>query len=189
MLTGNHQQMHGAGGLQDLPVGIVESRTVAQHQRRQGALATARLHRQQAAAQVVPPAGRSAGHAQALAGLDRAAGADAPGRQPGFVIEGMRIDQPARALEAHRQTPDFAGGQRRRAIPGQAQALRQLGAPRLGLLQIEAHHAVALLRQADDLPLQPEGLAIQLDRQTIVQRQLCRASSPRHAEKEQAQRR
>ncbi|MND89161.1 hypothetical protein D3C80_812080 [compost metagenome] len=180
--------MDGAGGLENLPIDVAQPRAVSQHQRRQGAFAAARVHRQQAVAQTVAPTGRPLGDVQPLASLHRTSGADTPRGEPGFIVEGMWIDLTARPLETHGQTPDLAGDQRWRIVPGQTQALRQLRTARLGLLQVETHDTRPLLRQAGDPTLQPQGLAVQLDGQTVVQRQLRRATTPGQTEQEQTQR-
>ncbi len=119
VLAGDHQQMHGAGVLQYLPILATEPRAITEHQRCQRALASLRIHRQQALANAVAPC--MPGLSQALAILDRAGCADPLREQPGLVVEGVRVEQATRALQLHRQAPAFAAVDRRPGVPGQAQ--------------------------------------------------------------------
>ncbi|MNX89374.1 hypothetical protein D3C86_1213880 [compost metagenome] len=188
MLTGNHQQVHRAGVLQHAPIRHRQTRAITQHQRRQGSLATLGIDCEQALTQAIAPAARPAGGAQQLAALDRAGSANALRQQPGLVIERLWVDQAVWPLEAHRQTPGLAGPQRGAAIPGQTQPRRQLGAPRLGLLQVKPNHSIAHVRQADHPPLQPQRSAIELRRQPVIQRRLRRDAGPTEAKQEKRQR-
>ncbi|MOA52188.1 hypothetical protein D3C78_1754410 [compost metagenome] len=58
----------------------------------------------------------------------------------------------------------------------------------MGIGQFEAHHAIALLRQTDDAPLDPAGFAVERGGQPIVQRTLRRQAGPGQPEQEKTQR-
>ncbi|MNF88753.1 hypothetical protein D3C84_712530 [compost metagenome] len=69
VLPGNHQQVHGAGVLQHLPVFTAEPRAIPQHQRCQRSRSTLGIHCQQPLADAIAPGPPRLG--QSLAVLDR----------------------------------------------------------------------------------------------------------------------
>lgn len=89
MLPGNHQQMHGAGVLQNLPIRGGQTGAIPQHQGGQARLAALGIHGQQPLTQAIAP--RIARWDQALTVLYRAGCTDALGQQPGFAVKAVKI--------------------------------------------------------------------------------------------------
>ncbi|MNO56018.1 hypothetical protein D3C76_465200 [compost metagenome] len=186
VLARDHQQVHRAGGLQPLPVLPGQARPVAKHQRHQRCLPAIGLDCQQALAQRVAPA--AGNRRQQLPGLDRTGRTYPPRQQLRLTVRPMRVEQPGRALQGHRQPPLLARPQRRAVEPAQLQALRQLCPPRAGRVQLETHPLRSPGRQADHLALKPQGAAIQPGGQAVIQRLLRRPAGPTQAQQKTAQR-
>ncbi|MCY1540073.1 hypothetical protein D9M68_756870 [compost metagenome] len=121
MLAGNNHQVHRAGVLQNPPISHRQPRAVPQHQRGQRPFPAMGFYAKHALTHTVAPGTDATGGIQALAAFHRTSGTDVLPQQPGLVIERLRIDQAAQALQPHRQPPGFAGPQFRTAIPGQTQ--------------------------------------------------------------------
>ncbi len=185
VLTGNHQQVHGAGVLQYLPVATRQPRAIAQHQRGQPAFPALCIDRQQTLTNTVAP-GRMRGR-QPSTVHHRTGRADALGQQPGLIIESIRVNQPTGALELDRQTPALAAAHLRAAVPRHTDQRRQLRPPRRGVRQLETNHALGNARQTDHFALQPQRLAVQPLLQTVIQCPLRRNTRPREAEQKQRQ--
>ena len=120
-------------------------------------------------AQLVAPLTGALRRLQAIAVLDRAGSAQPLRQQPGLIVKTLRIELTTRALELHRQPPILAGLHGGPGMPGNTQACRQLGAPRLHILQFKAPDALTLLRQTSHSPFQPQGATIQFRRQALLQ--------------------
>ncbi|MNI39934.1 hypothetical protein D3C73_941300 [compost metagenome] len=171
--------------MQYLPVFTVQPSAIAQHQGRQRTGPTLGVHRLQALADTVAPG--PAGFNEALAILDGSGGTDALRQQPGVIIEGMRIEQPGRTFQFHRQSPALAAADRWPAIPGQTHHSRHPGLPRTYVDQFETHHRVAALGQPDHASLDPTGFPIEVRRQSVIQRPLRIRAGPTEAEQEKRQ--
>ncbi len=179
VLARDHQQVHRAGGLQRLPVLPGQARPVAKYQRHQRCLLAMGLDCQQVLAQRVAPA--AGNRRQQLPGLDGTGRTDPPRQQLRLTIRPMRVKQPGRALQGHRQPPLLARAQRRAIEPAQLQALWQFCPPRTGRVQLEAHTLRSPGRQADHLALKPQGASVQPGGQAVIQRLLCGPAGPTQA--------
>ncbi|MNF86954.1 hypothetical protein D3C84_694050 [compost metagenome] len=151
--------MHRAGVLQYLPVFATQPGAVPEHQRRQRAVSPLGIHRQQTLTDCIAPG--PLGWRKAFALLDRPGRPDALCQQPGLVVEGLRIEEPDRALQLDCQTPALAAVHRRPAIPGQTHLPRQPGTSGLDVGQFETHDTVVMPGQASDPPFDPTGFSVQ----------------------------
>ncbi|MDT4871249.1 hypothetical protein FQZ97_1063710 [compost metagenome] len=75
----------------------------------------------------------------------------------------------------------------RTAIPRQTQVTWQWRTGTADLIQIEAHPIGRNIGQAADPPFQPEGAAIEILRQPVVENQLRRQACPDETNKENTQ--
>ncbi|MNN51966.1 hypothetical protein D3C81_1666320 [compost metagenome] len=90
-------------------------------------------------------------------------------------------------FQLHGQAPALAALHMRTAIPRQAQVTRQWRTGSADLIQIEAHPIGRNIGQAADPPLQPEGAAIEILRQPVVENPLRRQARPDETKQENAQ--
>lgn len=137
--------MRHAGGAEHVPVGALDRRLVARHERRDHArlarIGHARedrvAHRLARALDRMPPGRREALRRRiARAGADVAGGLHVLLPEPELLVEAVRIETPVRRLEPHREAPALARMQRRGragfglavgglvAVPGERDARR-----------------------------------------------------------------
>ncbi|MNF93515.1 hypothetical protein D3C84_761940 [compost metagenome] len=122
MLPGDHQQVHGAGVLQHLPILATQPTAVAQDQRRQHTGAAVGIDLCQRLAHLVAPG--APGRLQETTVLDRTGRADTSAQQPGGIVEAVWVQQPGGPFELHRQSPAFTAVDGRATEPGEAQRCR-----------------------------------------------------------------
>jgi len=111
-----------------------------------------------------------------------------PGQQPGLVVEGVGVHQATRAAKGDGQSPGLAAAHLRPTVPGHPHPPGQAQPFDGGGHQFEAHHAAVLLRQADHLPLQPAGGAVQRRVEPVVEGDLGTVTGPGEADQGDAQR-
>ena len=116
MEPGNRHQVGHSGTVEDRPLIIDDRVLIADRQRDQHAKIRRIGQRAEKAAanRLAQPFDRVAGARDEVvdsfaAAADAAGRADVALKQPGFVVEAVRVGVAVRALEAHRETPALAG--------------------------------------------------------------------------------
>ena len=202
MQAGDAHQVGDAGAIEELPFLARDGALVADRERREDAGGRRRTeHRVEAIAyrlaRLLHPIERRIPGADASRLGARAhitGGADAALEEPGLVIEAVRVHEPVRPAQPHREGPALAGvhhgGEqcrrvfflRHAAIPRQQNLLRHLG---LGVgpfhIELEAHAALRQRRQARHHADHRDIGALQFARQPIVHAPLRARRRPEEA--------
>ena len=176
MQPGDTHQVRDAGAVEELPLLARDRALVAHRQRGEDAGGGCRSeHRVEAIAHRLARALDVIERRMALAEPPRlgprahvAGRADAALEEPRLVIEAVRIDEPMRPAQAHRERPALArvhaAGERRSRrllgarvpVPGEKKRLGQAGGVRAFDLELEAHAALRHRRQRRDDADDPE---------------------------------